>query len=207
MGAQLIKEIEVLPSQYTSPKYSKLALVISKIPPNHQNVFWAQKLRGDLDEAMRKGRAEPWTLKELSYDIAAHLETSAPAPSVSVGTSKEKDKEVSKGGPPSCCGKGEFHKFWECPHKCSTCEDHLCPATHGGTCLKVDNQRPTATTLKNAKGILISKAKNSEKLIKRAQELWDKWHQGGGATANIAVTQTEVDENTPAQQQIYVNVI
>ena len=39
-----------------------------------------------------------------------------------------------------------------------------------------------------------------------AQEVWDKHHPGGGATANIAVTQTELDEQ-PLGQQIYVNVM
>ena len=205
MGAQLIKEIEVLPSQYTSPKYSKLALVISKIPPHLQNEFWAQKLRGDLNEVMRKGREEPWTLKELSNDIAAYCETSIPSPpspSVSVGVNNQGVKSTA----PGCCGKGAYHKFWECPNKCRTCDDHLCPATHGKTCFKDQSVRPTTDTLKNAYGSLVSKAKNSEKLIKRAQELWDKYHPGGGATANIAVTQTEDDEQ-PLGQQIYVNVV
>ena len=201
-GAQLIKEISVLPSQFTSPKYATLTLMISKIPSHLQTEFWAQKLRGELDGAMRKGREEPWTLKELSYEIAAHLETQIPAPSVHVSVTKP----GVKGTAPGCCGKGAYHKFWECPNKCPTCDDHLCPATHGKTCLKDESARPTADTLKNAHGILISKAKNSEKLVKRAQELWDKWHPGGGATANIAVTQTEVDEQDQGQQ-IFVNLV
>ena len=197
MGAQLIKEIEVLPSQYTSPKYSKLALVISKIPSNNQNAFWAQKLRGDLDEAMRKGRAEPWTLKELSYDIAAHLETSTPAPSVSVGTSK--DKEVSKGAPRPAAARASSTSSGSArtsaPPARTTCARQ--PTVERASRSTTSARRRPRSRTPRASSSPRPRTPRSSSSARRSM-LWDKCHPGGGATANIAVTQTEDDEDAPA---------
>jgi hypothetical protein len=192
-----------------APKYhvhgfDALKLILGKIPIHLRTELWVQKMELDLRNASRKGDKAPWTPQELCHEIAGHLELEKhlDEPTVRAGiTDKAKHSGARK---TVCCGKATEHAPWECPNACVVCADHLCPKTHGGTCLKDDPSRPTAETLKNAHGNLIKKAKNSDKLIKRAQEVWDKHHSGGGATANVGVTQTEVDEQTP-EQEIFVS--
>ena len=207
-GVKLLKAINVLHPKYHAHGFDSLKLILNKIPSHLRKELWVEMMELDLRNASHKGGEAPWTPQELCGKIAGHLELESAVDernaSVNVGTA---DKTKYSGTRKTvCCGKATEHAPWDCPHACVVCADHLCPKTHGGICLKDDPSRPTAETLKNAHGLLIKKAKNSDKLIKRAQEVWDKHHPGGGATAHIAVTQTELDEQ-PLGQQIYVNVV
>lgn len=141
----------------------------------------------------------PWCAKELCLEIASNLEESQPLPEAKRSEAK-KSMSFSEGKffqSLVCCGKPGNHAPWDCPHKCLVCADHLCAATFGGVCFKDLKICPTADTLKNANGGLISSAKNSAKLVLRAQDLWRKHHPKGMAKAALADGDSQTSDDEP----------
>ena len=73
-GAKLLKEIDALPSEFTSAHYAKHELILGKIPHNVANDHWAAQLKWQLGRAMRNDEDPPWTPETLIGEIASELE-------------------------------------------------------------------------------------------------------------------------------------